>query len=261
MTQPEESLGDSELLQALLDSLPDAIYFKNLESRFIKINRVLARWYGLKSPEAAIGRSDQDFLPREFAKATREAELSIIQTGAPVVDIEEKFVGVDGKPRWMSTTKQPLRGRAGEILGTIGLSRDLGPHKRFEEQLRDSAALYQSLIECVPQCVFRKDTAGRYVYVNQRLCDAFGKKPEDFLGKTDYDVNARSLADKYRRDDQWVMKMQKQFQDTEDLKPKGKKTAIRICVMKTPVFDSKGRVVGVQGMFWPVPPSESKGRS
>jgi PAS domain S-box-containing protein len=255
VSQAEGPSDDRTFLQALLDVLPDAVYFKDLNSRFIRINRALAEWYGLKNPDAAVGRSDEDYLPREFARATREVELSILQSGSPVTDVEEKFVGSDGKPRWVSTTKRPLRDPDGKIIGLLGISRDLGARKQVEEKLKDSAALYQSLIECVPQCVFRKDTEGRYVYVNRRLCEAMGKKPEDFLGKTDYDVNARPLAEKYRKDDRWVMKMQKTFQDTEDLRPKGKgrKASVRICVVKTPVYDSKGRVVGVQGMFWPAP--------
>jgi PAS domain S-box-containing protein len=254
VSQDEGSSEDGIYLQALLDVLPDAVYFKDPQGRFIRINRALAEWYGLKNPDAAVGRSDEDYLPREFAKATREVERSILQSGAPVMDVEEKFVGTDRKPRWVSTTKRALRDREGKIVGLLGISRDLGARKLVEEKLRDSAALYQSLIECLPQCVFRKDTEGRYVYVNRQLCEAMGKKPGDFLGKTDYDVNARPLAEKYRKDDRWVMKMQKTFQDTEDLKPKGKKTSVRICVVKTPVYDSKGRVVGVQGMFWPAPP-------
>jgi two-component system, sensor histidine kinase and response regulator len=243
-------MDDSALLRQLLEYHPDAVFFKDDQGRFIRINQVLASWYGLKDPAEAIGKTDADFYPPEFARATLETEQLILKTGVPILDQEEKIVGRDGKKRWVSTSKMPLRDATGAILGTLGFSRDIKSVKHAEEKVRDSDALYQSLIESLPQCIFRKDVEGRYVYVNQQLCELFGLQAEQFLGKTDFDVNPASLAAKYRRDDQWVMSHQKMFQAYEDVKAKRKKIHIRI--YKTPVYDSTGRVVGIQGVFTPV---------
>jgi two-component system sensor histidine kinase/response regulator len=247
---------DTTLLRHLMDQLPDAVFFKDARSRFIRINRVLGSWYGLHDPSEAVGKTDADFYPQEFARANFETEQVMLKTGIPILDQEEKLVGHDGKSRWISTTKMPLRDEKGEIIGTLGISRDIKSVKRAEEKTRDSEALYQSLIESLPQCIFRKDVDGRYVYVNQRLCLLFGLTPKAFLGKTDFEVNPRALAAKYRRDDAWVMSHQKMFEGVEELKAKRKK--IRIRIYKTPVYDSKGRVVGVQGVFSPL--SETRPR-
>ncbi|HEX7900716.1 MAG TPA: PAS domain-containing protein [Planctomycetota bacterium] len=238
------------MLRHLMDYLPDAIHFKDVRGRFIRVNRVLASWFGLKDPAEAKGKSEADFFPEGFARATSEAEKLILQTGVPILDQEEKIVGRDGKKRWVSTSKMALRNDRGEIVGTIGVSRDIKSVKAAEEQIRDSDALYQSLIESLPQCIFRKDVDGRYVYVNQRLCALLGLTPEQFLGKTDFEVSPKPLAAKYRRDDQWVMSHQKVFEAVETIKAKRKKIEIRI--YKTPVYDSNGRVVGVQGVFTPL---------
>ena len=238
------------LLEALMDSLPDAVFFKDRNGTFVRINRVLASWYGLKDPAEAVGKSEADFYPQEFARATLESERELLKTGAPVLEQEEKVRGGDGKTHWVSTSKLPLRDAAGQVIGILGLSRDIKGVKRAERQARDSDALYQSLIESLPQCIFRKDLEGRYVYVNNRLCDLFGLGPEQFLGKTDYDVNPEALATKYRADDQWVMTRQKTFNAVEELKAKRKRIKIRI--YKTPVYDSSGHVVGVQGVFSPL---------
>ena len=131
----------------------------------------------------------------------------------------------------------------------MGISRDIRGVKRAEEKARDSDALYQSLIESLPQCIFRKDLDGRYVYVNQRLCDLHGVPRQSFLGKTDQDINPPALAAKYRRDDQSVMTRQKLFEAVEEVQAHRKK--IRIRIYKTPVYDSSGRVIGVQGVFFP----------
>jgi len=144
----------------------------------------------------------------------------------------------------------PLRSGK-KVVGIAGVLRDIGAQKKAEERTKDSDALYQSLIECLPQCIFRKDTEGRYVYVNRRLCEALRRDPEEMLGKTDYDVCPKPLAEKYRTDDKWVMQTQKLLDTVEEFKPAGKKP-VKIRVNKTPVYDSSGRVVGVQGIFWPL---------
>jgi PAS domain S-box-containing protein len=242
-------MKESVLLRHLLDCLPDAVSFKDAKGRYRRINRVLASWYGLKHPDDAIGKTDADFYPQEFARATQEAETRIRKTRIPILDQEERIVGRDGKSRWVSTTKVALRdGRA--VVGILAVSRDIRGVKRAEEQIRDSEALYQSLIESLPQCIFRKDAEGRYVYVNQRLCDVFGLTPKEFLGKTDFDVNPRPMALKYRRDDDWVRANQKMFEAVEEVR--GKNGKIKIRIHKTPIYDSQGRVVGVQGVFSPL---------
>jgi sigma-B regulation protein RsbU (phosphoserine phosphatase) len=240
-------MNDTELVGHLMELLPDAIFVKDDRCRFVRINKVFATWYGLKDAAEVVGKSDADFLPQGYARANEEAELAILRKGIPVLGQEEKVVGGDGKTRWVSTTKLPLRNGKGAIVGILGFSRDIRHEKRVEEMARDSEALYQSLIESLPQCIFRKDVEGKYVYVNQRLCALFGITAKNFLGKTDFDVNPAALATKYRRDDQWVMAHQKVFEAIEFVKAKRKKIKIRI--YKTPVYDSKGSVVGVQGVF------------
>ena len=239
-----------ELLEALMDALPDAVFFKDRSGAFVRINRVLADWYGLRKPSDATGKTDADFYPQEFARATVEREREILKTGVPILNQEEKINGRDGTTHWVSTSKLPLRSARGRITGILGISRDIKGMKGAEKKARDSDALYQSLIECLPQCIFRKDLEGRYVYVNNRLCALFGLTPAQFVGKTDFDVNPEALATKYRRDDQLVMTRLKTFEAVEEVRAKRK--LIKIKIYKTPVYDSSGHVVGVQGVFSPL---------
>jgi PAS domain S-box-containing protein len=247
-------MNSTVLLRQLMDTLSDGVFFKNRKGRFVRVNRVFASWLGLGDPLEATGKSDEDFYPKEFARTIREAEANILSHGIPVLDQEEKFVVPGGKARWVSTTKVPLRDQKGAIIGVLGISRDIRGVKRAEEKARDSDAIYRSLIEALPQAIFRKDVDGRYEYVNQRLCDFAGLAPKDYLGKTDYDANPQDLAAKYRRDDQWVMTHEKIFEGIEEFKMKRK--VIKIRIFKTPVYDARGRVVGVQGIFSPLPDSQ-----
>jgi PAS domain S-box-containing protein len=113
------------LLETLMDDLPDAIYFKDRDSRFTRINRYAAGHYGIVDPALAVGRTDFDFFTEEHAAQALRDEQQIIRTGQPLVSIEEKETLPDGKLRWVSTTKLPLRDRDGGIVGILGLSHDI----------------------------------------------------------------------------------------------------------------------------------------
>jgi diguanylate cyclase (GGDEF)-like protein/PAS domain S-box-containing protein len=127
------------LLETLMDTVLDSIYFKDLESRFTRINRYAASRFGVASPALAVGRTDYDFFTEEHAAQAFRDEQEIIRTGQPLVNIEEKETQAGGEDRWVSTTKLPLRDRDGNIVGTFGISRDITARKKAEEQLQRQA--------------------------------------------------------------------------------------------------------------------------
>jgi diguanylate cyclase (GGDEF)-like protein/PAS domain S-box-containing protein len=241
-----------DLLRLLMESLPDAVYFKDLDSRFTRTNRTHADWLGLADPAEAVGKRDADFFRGDFARRAFEAEQRIIHTGEPLIDVEERCLWPDGREMWVATTKLPLRDAEGRIVGTFGLSRDIGAHKRSESQLRDSEALYHSLVEHLPQNVFRKDLEGRLTFGNQKFCQTLGKPLGELLGRTDFDLFPPDLARKYRDDDLRVIKTGRVYETVEEHLPPGKTDRIYVRVIKAPLFDSKGYITGVQGLFWDV---------
>jgi PAS domain S-box-containing protein len=127
------------LIETLLDNIPDHIYFKDRESRFIRINRAMARVFKLKDPSEAVGKNDFDFFLPEHARQAFEDEQAIIRTGQPLVNREEKETWPDGTVTWVSTTKVAIRDKTGQIVGTFGVSRDVTARKRAEEALAQSA--------------------------------------------------------------------------------------------------------------------------
>jgi PAS domain S-box-containing protein len=130
---------ESDLLRALMETLPDAVYFKDTESRFIRINKAQADRFGLE-PAQAVGKSDFDFFTEEHARPAYEAEQEIIRTSQPLLNLEEKETWPDRPPTWVSTTKMPLRDAAGNIVGTFGVSRDITDRKQAEEALERAYA-------------------------------------------------------------------------------------------------------------------------
>ena len=130
----EQLTYEHDLLSALLENVPDRIYIKDTESRFIKASAALARRLNLQSTNEIIGKTDYDFHPEEQAKEFHEDEQRVILTGKSVVNKVEQQTSVDGRTVWASVSKVPFRNRSGMVTGIIGISRDITALKLAEEE-------------------------------------------------------------------------------------------------------------------------------
>lgn len=124
---------ESRLMQALMDSIPDAIYFKDTESRFTRVNRHVPYRANIP-PESVIGKTDFDFFVEDHAREAYESEQQIIRTGQPIINKEEKEIYPDGSVTWLSTTKVPIYDEEGRVAGIVGISRDVSDRKLAEEE-------------------------------------------------------------------------------------------------------------------------------
>jgi len=135
-----ESLAqEKRLLDALLDNSPDIIYFKDVHSRFIRVNKAKASKHGL-SPEQLVGKTDFEFTSEEFARRAYQEEQEIIITGKSFIEREELTRLPNGREMWVSITKMPLRDETGKIIGTFGISREITERKRTEAILERRVA-------------------------------------------------------------------------------------------------------------------------
>ena len=123
------------LLQTLMDSIPDSIYFKDYQNRFIKVNKAKAAHSNVK-PEDMIGKTDYDFLNEGEAKKAFDDDEEVLKTGKFIINKIEKLTDRDGGTRWVSVTKIPRFDSEGNIIGTMGISRDITEWKKLEEMYK-----------------------------------------------------------------------------------------------------------------------------
>jgi PAS domain S-box-containing protein len=132
------------LLLCLMNNLPHSIYFKDAQSRFLRINKALADYFGLRDPAEAVGRTDRDFFTREHAAQALADEQEILRTGQPMINKEEKETWPDGRVTWVSSTKLPLCDETGRPVGTFGISLDITEKKQADETLRTAKEAAES---------------------------------------------------------------------------------------------------------------------
>jgi two-component system, sensor histidine kinase and response regulator len=140
----ENSIEDERsLLRILIDSIPDTIYVKDCNSKFILANKRLSEIVHINPPNALIGKSDFDYFPSEMATQFYNDEQEIIRTGKPLIGKSEKVMDEYGKIRTFSTTKMPLRNKKGEIIGILGIGRDITQLTIIENELRENSDILQ----------------------------------------------------------------------------------------------------------------------
>ena len=127
---------ERELLEAFLEHIPDNVFFKDCDSRFVRVSRAMADYCGLANPAQAVGKADSDIFSSEHADQAFADEQEIIRTGEAKAGLEEKETWPDGHESWVLTTKIPLKNRHGRIIGTMGIAHDITDRKQAEVQIR-----------------------------------------------------------------------------------------------------------------------------
>ncbi|MER3414743.1 MAG: hypothetical protein C4297_00820 [Gemmataceae bacterium] len=237
-----------QLLHGIVNNSPAVIYVKGPDGTYRFVNRRFSELFGW-SEEEVRGKTDRDLFPADIAAKFQENDREVFRAGR-AIEYEETAPHSDGPHTYISV-KFPIVDEAGSAVALCGISTDITQRARAEQAVRDSEALYHSLVECLPLCVLRKDREGRFTFGNQKFCQLLGRRLEEILGRTDYDFFPKELADKYRRDDQWVLSSGGIFEDIEaHHTPDGQDLYVQ--VLKSPVYDARGQIVGVQCMFWDV---------
>lgn len=243
-----ESL-DSSIVRMLMDATPDRIYFKDLQSRFVRNNIAQAQLLGAASPDECVGKSDFDYFSREHAEKARADELEIIRTGKAIIGKEEHITLRDGKRAWVSTTKLPWRDASGHIIGTFGMTRDITAAKLAEEKLTEERNLLRTIIDHLPARIYVKDLESRYLLNNGAHLASLGDKSQkDVLGRTLRQILPGERAETAMVDDQQVLSTGQPILNDERSVALTDGSMRWSLTTKVPFRDVRGQVAGLVGI-------------
>ena len=142
---------ERRLFQALLENIPDAVYFKDRQSRFVRVSKSMVHLFRQQSADQIIGKTDFDFFTEQHARQAYEDEQEIIRTGRPIVNKKEKETWPNRPPTYALTSKIPLRDETGKIIGTLGISKDITSLVQAQEELATTAKQLQQALRVKSQ--------------------------------------------------------------------------------------------------------------
>ena len=163
-------------MEAILGNIPDLVWIKDADGRYLAVNEPLARLMGFAAPADIVGKTDFDVSPLALAQEYRAGDAEVMASRQRR-RFEERHVRSDGILFWIETIKTPLLDAAGQVAGTVGIARDITEKRAAQTALEESERRYRELVEAMPVGVFTVDTEGRAVLYNEAAVAIWGRRP------------------------------------------------------------------------------------
>ncbi len=286
------AFSDSNILYTLIDSLPEFIYIKDDESKFVLANKKLAQKLGRKSGIELVGKADSDLYPKELAKEYLKKEQDIMKSDIPIFNKREKGIPENGKETWVSISIIPLHDKGNKVIGLVGLWRDITEIVEKENEIEKSNSsllelnavlqkqkaemlqqkdslrntaekLYQeekqlrTLIDNMPDRIYIKDRQSRFIVGNMHVANIMGVNSSDeLIGKTDFDFYPKDLAQEFFYDEQKLMDAGLPIINKEERGLDMNGHEIIVSTTKVPFKNENGEVIGVVGMGRDITPQK-----
>lgn len=238
---------EHELFRTLLDNIPDSVYFKDDQHRFVLVNTAKASHWNI-TPEEMVGKTEFDFYPPEQAQRIVDDDNAVMRSGQPLINKLERLLRDDGSEHWVSVIKIPRYNEEGDIIGTMGISRDVTEWKRTEEILAKNLEMFQTLMDALPDQVYFKDTQHRFVLVNKATAAHWKVLPEAMIGKTDADFLSAEQAKKTADEELTILKTGTSVVNVEEQMTDTQGQQRCFSVTKVPRYDHNGTIVGILGI-------------
>jgi PAS domain S-box-containing protein len=269
----EAELSTSEtalLLETLLEYSPDAIYFKDRQSRFVHYSKSFVQLFRLNDRGALKGKSDADLFSEEHARQALADEKNIIKTGKPIIGKLERETHRDGRVTWALTNKMPWRDKLGQIIGIFGISKDITTLKKAEQCLAYERMLFRTLLDNIPDTIYFKDLQSRFIQVSKskiektlkrspklrEFMSSHGHSPaaldsldtELLVGLTDFDVFTEEHARQAFEDEQQIILTGKPMVDKPEKLTHQDGSVGWVLSTKMPWHSENGSIIGTFGI-------------
>ena len=243
--EAEERLRVSEALyHSLVDTLPLCLLRKNLDGEYTFLNKRWCEFFCVE-PEELLGKTDFDVFPPELAKVYRDGDMQVIRTGEVYEGIEEITLR-SGETRKISVIKSPVRGADESVSGVQIIFQDVTEELRLAADLKRSEQRLQALLDNTSAVVYIKDADGNYLLVNREYEKLFDILNEEVIGRSDYDMFPREIANAFREVDRQVLELGRSM-ELEEVAPQ--KDGLHTYVSsKFPLRNDDGEVFAVGGI-------------
>jgi PAS domain S-box-containing protein len=186
-TRAEGELREANArLFALIQAMPDTVYFKDFHGRYMMVNKALEKSLGANEG-MMIGKTDEDYMTSELAEHCRKSDEEVIKRRS-IVHVEEAMTGRDGGKIYFDTVKAPIYDPGGNLLGLVGVSRDVTERRLKDDTIRESEERFRGAFENAAVGASMVDLRGRFIRVNKKLCEMTGYSEEELLSKTFSDL-------------------------------------------------------------------------
>jgi len=243
-------MDERDLLQAIMDTLPDYVYAKDTESRYLFSSKAHWRLLGIQSREEIVGKTVFELFPKENADQFYADDQAVIQADKPLVDREE--IGIEratGSKVWLLTSKFPYRDYTGKVTRLIGVSRNITRLKMAEETLATERNLLRSLLDTIPDSVYFKDTGSRYIRISKTKAQKHGlSDPDQAIGKSDADYFGAEHARGALEGELEIMRTGKPILNVEEKQALKSGSSAWFLTSKLPLRDANGNIMGTYGV-------------
>ncbi len=232
-------------LETLIDTIPSPIFYKDVAGKYLGCNRAFEKYLGI--PRDKIVGHTADQLPSvDLVNECHEEDLNLFrQSEERVHEVSVRYA--DGTLHEVIFYKASFPKADGNIGGLVGVMLDITQRKQTEEALKKIQSQQKAILDNIPDIAWLKDREGNYIAANESFGQTCGVNPQDLVGKTDLDLWPRDLAEKYRQDDQEVMKTsQRQCWEEPIVNKNGEMSQIE--TIKSPIYNDNGEVIGTCGI-------------
>ncbi len=245
-----EELKESEAkYRSFLEISPDAIVVVDLKGKIKYANQEFAGIHGLNSPEELFGKSSFDLIVEEDRPYAMESVKTIIEQGL-TKDIELRFLGKDGALFPTEVSGNVIRNDRDKPEYLLLIAKDITVRKHVEDKLDESRRMLDDVLNCIPVRVFWKDLNGIYLGCNRLFANDAGRKdPDEIIGCDDYSMSWHNEAERYRRDDEVVVKSGVPRLNYEEPQTTPDGETIWLNTSKIPLRDKEGNIYGVLGTY------------
>ena len=233
----------NQLLEAVMNNMPQLLYIKDLEGKFVKVNRSFEAAFS-STDNVLVGKTDFDLFKPEMAEQYHADDQQVIQSGQTLT-WQNEAEGETGLRKYL-TTKFPLYDINDQIYAICGLSTDISEQFLLSRELEGSKKDFQAIIDHAPAVIYTRDLDGRFLLANKNLVDSLGLTLEEVIGKDRYEIMPKETADQHLGNEEVVLESGKSQEFIESFMMNN--SMHHFFSIKYPLFDENNEIYAIGGI-------------